>query len=180
MTDKRKMLLAGIALTAAAGAYLWLRTRKHPFLPVASQVDLDRYLGEWHEIARLPVRFEKGCYGTKAIYAKRNDSNIDVLNICHKGSLTGKLEIARGKAFVADPETNAKLKVQFFWPFSGDYWILEVGNNYEYALVGNPDRKSLWILSRTPQMEKGKVSQLLQKAESLGFKTLKMIFTKQN
>jgi len=173
------MILAAALIPAAAvGAYIWLNKRRNADLPVAPHVELDRYLGEWYEIARMPVRYEKGCYGTRAIYAKRDDGDIDVLNICHKGSPTGELEIAKGKACVVDTETNARLKVSFFWPFSGDYWILEVGPQYEYALVGTPDRSGMWILSRTPEMDKALSSKLIRRAEELGFNTFKLIFTR--
>jgi len=179
LSHNRNLLITTAAVSAVAiGAYVIYKKRRQPELPVAPDVDLDRYLGEWYEIARMPVRFEKGCYGTRAIYAKRNDGDIDVLNICHKGSPTGELDVATGKACVADKETHAKLKVTFFWPFSGDYWILEVGKDYEYALVGTPDRKGLWILSRTPDMDKAQASNLIKRAEELGFNTLKLIFTK--
>lgn len=179
-TNKRNLLIASAAVSATAiGAYLIFNKTKHPELPVAPYVDLDRYVGEWYEIARMPNSYEKGCHGVKAIYSKRDDGAIDVLNVCHKDSAMGESETAKGKAVVVDTETNAKLKVSFFWPFSGDYWILKVGDAYEYALVGTPDRKNLWILSRTPQLDKITTSELIRKAESLGFPTLRLKFTKQ-
>ncbi|MCU0352571.1 MAG: lipocalin family protein [Cytophagales bacterium] len=178
-TNNRISLITTAAVSAVAlGVYLAFGRKKHADLPVAPHVDLDRYLGEWYEIARMPVRYEKGCYSTKAIYAKRPDGRIDVLNVCNKDSATGELESVKGTARVADKMTNAKLKVTFFWPFSGDYWILEVGDNYEYALVGTPDRKSLWILSRTPALDKGRVNKLLRRAGELGFDVSRLIYTK--
>ena len=178
-TSNRISLITAAALSAVAvGAYLAFGRKKPADLPVAPHVDLDRYLGEWYEIARLPVRYEKGCHGTRAIYAKRPDGRIDVLNVCNKDSATGELESAKGTARVVDTTTNAKLKVSFFWPFSGDYWILEVGDNYDYALVGTPDRDALWILSRTPMLDKGRVDRLLRRAGELGFDVSRLIYTK--
>lgn len=178
--NNRNVIIASTLLSAAAlGAYALLHKPNHPELPVEPSVDLDRYLGEWYEIAHLPFKYEKGCYGVKAVYAKRDDGDIDVLNICHKDSLTGELDIVKGKACVVDTKTNAKLKVTFFWPFSGDYWILKVGKKYDYALVGTPDRDNLWILSRTPQLEEKQLQKLINHAQRVGFDTSKLIYTTQ-
>ena len=122
-------------------------------LQTVPKVDLNRYLGTWYEIATIPQRFQKGCTGVTATYSLRSDGKIDVLNQCYKDSLNGKYKSVHGKAWVTDTLTNAKLKVQFFWPFSGAYWIIELDSNYQYAVVGHPNRKYLWILCRTPKMD---------------------------
>ncbi|MEY4616923.1 MAG: hypothetical protein RJB66_1883 [Pseudomonadota bacterium] len=132
-----------------------------PLQPV-NQVDLERYLGRWYEIASLPQWFQRDCHGTTAEYSLGRGSKIKVVNECQKGSLSGPISRATGKAWVTD-SSNAKLKVQFFWPFSGDYWVIELGDRYEYAVVGNPNRKYLWVLSRTPQMDEGLYKELLDK-----------------
>ena len=121
-----------------------------PPLAVVPQVELGRYMGTWYEIASYPTWFQKGCAGSTATYALRPDGAVDVLNRCRKG---GELDSAHGTAWAPDPSVPAKLKVRFFWPFSGDYWIIELGPEYEYAVVGHPSREYLWILSRTPRME---------------------------
>jgi apolipoprotein D and lipocalin family protein len=147
-------------------------------LEVVGSVDLSRYVGRWYEIARLPNRFQKKCVDSvTAEYALRADGKIDVINSCRKAS--GEFTTAKGKAKVVDKKTNAKLKVTFFWPFYGDYWILDLGPNYEYAVVGNPDRNYLWILSRTPKMDEALYEQLLAKMAERGFKTDQMIKTVQ-
>ncbi len=174
---------AGLALGVIAGvaAVSVIRRRngeEHPPLPVARYVDLSRYAGDWYEIARMPAPFEKECYATKARYTLQEDGTVQVLNTCHKERVHGKLKKATAKAYVTDPASNAKLKVQFFWPFTGDYWILEVGDNYEYAVVGEPSRKFLWILSRAPHLEKHIMQSILDKAQSLGFRTEKLIHTR--
>ena len=148
-------------------------------LEVVSSVDLSRYVGRWYEIARLPNRFEKKCADSvTATYALRPDGKIEVVNRCRKSS--GEYTSAKGKAKIVDKRTNAKLKVTFFWPLYGDYWILDLGPNYEYAVVGDPSRDYLWILSRTPQIEETLYRQLLAKMAARGFKTELMIRTSQS
>ena len=145
-------------------------------LDVVPHVDLNRYVGQWYEIARLPNRFEKKCANSvTATYSLRTDGKIEVVNRCRKSS--GDYTTAKGKAKVVDKTTNAKLKVTFFWPFYGDYWILDLGENYEYAVVGAPNRKYLWILSRSPQMDETVYRQLLAKMAARGFNTEQMIKT---
>ena len=92
-------------------------------LEVVPFVDINRYLGTWYEIATIPARFQKNCVAVTATYGLRDDGKISVINKCREGTLDGKLKSIKGKAWVVDKKTNAKLKVQFFWPFSGDYWI---------------------------------------------------------
>lgn len=132
-------------------------------LQVVPSVDLQRYLGKWYEIARYPAPFEKNCVAVTAEYALRADGKISVINSCRKGTLDGPEKAAHGTAWVTDKTTNAKLRVRFFWPFSGAYWIIELGNNYEYAVVGHPKRKYLWILSRTPHMDDALYADILKK-----------------
>jgi apolipoprotein D and lipocalin family protein len=132
-----------------------------PPLETVKQVELNRYLGLWYEIGSLPQWFQRDCFGTTAEYSMRDDGKIKVINTCFKGSLEGRKSVAKGKAWSVDP-SNAKLKVQFFWPFRGDYWIIELGDNYEYAVVGAPNRKYLWILARTPRIDETLYNQLLE------------------
>ena len=145
---------------------------------VVPAVDLSRYVGQWYEIARLPNRFQKKCADSvTANYTLRSDGGIQVVNRCRKSS--GEFTTATGKATIVDKKTNAKLKVTFFWPFYGKYWILDLGPNYEYAVVGEPGRRYLWILSRTPQIDEALYQQLLAKMQSRGFDTTRMIRTAQ-
>lgn len=178
--DQQKKLVAAGAVAAVSAAVVYRQQTKKPPLEVASYVAIERYLGTWYEIARKPVSFEKNCYGTQAHYAMRKDGKtIDVVNTCYKKSLSGSEQVGLAKAWVVDPITNAKLKVQFQWPFRGDYWILEVGKHYDYALVGEPKRKNLWILSRAPTLSHRITAHLLQRARQQGFDTGDMIFTTQ-
>jgi apolipoprotein D and lipocalin family protein len=145
-------------------------------LEVVPFVELERYLGKWYEIARLPAKFQEGCSETTATYTLAKDGNISVLNDCKRN---GKVKQAKGKAKVVDKTTGAKLKVTFFWPFYGDYWIIKLGKNYDYAVVGTPNRKYLWILSRTPQMDDKLFSELTEFAKSKGFDVGNLIRTSQ-
>lgn len=134
-------------------------------------VDLDKYAGKWYEIASFPQRFQKNCYGTNATYTLSDKGFVVVENRCNKYSLTGKLSYIKGKAFVEKNSGNAKLKVQFFWPFKGKYWIIDLANDYSYAIVGHPNRRYLWILSRTPLMNEETYSQILARLSLNGFDT---------
>lgn len=145
---------------------------------VVQAVDLSKYVGQWYEIARLPNWFERSCAGgVTATYSMRPDGRIDVVNECL--SCSGKTLTVKGVAKVVDPITNAKLKVTFFAPFCGDYWILDLGRNYQYTVVGDPNRKYLWILSRTPRMDEDLYRCLLAKMAAQGFDTSRMIRTSQ-
>lgn len=148
-------------------------------LPTIQHVDIQKYMGKWYEIASFPQWYQKNCTGTVAEYTLMKNGKVKVVNSCHLNSLNGKLKTANGTAYVDDETTNAKLLVTFFWPFYGDYWILDLGKNYEYAIVGTPDRKSLWFLSRTPQISTKLLNQLKEKAKSLGFDISKLQMTAQ-
>lgn len=161
-----------------------------PFLflviPVFSQtlqtvdtVDLDRYTGIWYEIASFPQRFQKGCHGTTATYTRSDDNYIVVENRCFKDSLKGKESYIKGKAFIDSDTGNAKLKVQFFWPFKGKYWIIDLAKDYSYAVVGHPNRDYLWILSRTPQMNEEIYAEIVNRIKHKNFNVSKLKKTVQ-
>lgn len=144
-------------------------------LPTVEQVDLNRYLGTWYEIARYEHSFEEGCSNVNATYSLSDDGKIKVVNRCLK---KGKVDEAIGKAYAVD-ETNSKLKVSFFGPFYGNYWILVLDEAYTYAVIGDPSREYLWILSRTPKLDTIKLKSILQKLPSLGYDAKKLIWTTQ-
>jgi len=148
-------------------------------LEVVPYVDLGRYIGTWYEIATIPQRFQKDCVGVTATYTLRDDGAIAVLNKCRKKTLDGELKEANGKAWVVDKKTNAKLKVRFFWPFKGDYWIIELDPDYQYAVVGHPGRQYLWILCRTPQMDEFLYQDLLQRIANKGYDLVRIKRTLQ-
>lgn len=150
-----------------------------PMLRTVEHVELQRYLGTWYEIASFPHRFQRGCTATTATYAMRQDGQIDVLNRCRKGSLDGPEKEARGRARVVDRASNAKLQVSFFWPFWGDYWIVDLGADYEYAVVGHPSRDYLWILSRSPTMSRELYDSIVRRLEAQGYDTVRLHRTAQ-
>jgi apolipoprotein D and lipocalin family protein len=145
-----------------------------PELKTVEYVDVARYMGTWFEIAKFPQRFEKGLVGVTANYTLLPNGKVRVLNRGYKEDFNGKLKTAKGKAWVIDTATNAKLKVSFFWPFAGNYWILELGKDYEYVVVGDESRKYLWILSRTPQMDEAVYNELLKRVQDKGFDISKL------
>lgn len=180
MKPRRPVLVTAAATAAVAAAgFLFAKARRQAELPVVPHVEVKRYMGLWYEIARLPTRFEKDCEHVTAEYKLRPDGTVSVLNTCHKNDVNGPVETATGVARVVDAQTNAKLKVSFFWPFSGDYWILALDHSYRFALVGEPGRNNLWLLSRTPQMERAIRDQYIGKAHALGFPVENLIFTGQ-
>ncbi len=142
-----------------------------------ARVDLGRYVGTWYEIASFPQSFQRGCTATTATYTLRDDGQIDVVNRCRKGSPDGPEKVARGRARVVDPSSNAKLEVSFFRPFWGDYWIVDLGPDYEYAVVGHPGRDYLWILSRTPTMKSGVYDAIVQRLAVQGYETSRLVRT---
>lgn len=155
------------------------RTSREP-LDVVDSVDLQKYQGTWYEIARLPNRFEEGLKCVRATYKLQNDGKIQVINRGHKIAEPGKVKESTGVARVVDKDEPARLKVTFFWPFSGKYWIIDLAEDYRYALVGSPSRKYLWILSRSPEMDQKTYDSLLNQARSKGFDTTQMIRTLQD
>ena len=147
---------------------------------VVSTVDLNRYMGMWYEIARLPNYFERKLKCTSANYTLRDDGRITVLNKGYYLTDPQKSTSARGVAWIPDRNSPAKLKVQFFWPFSGDYWIMELDKEYRYVLVGDPSHKYLWILAREKEMDEQTYNMLLSKAVENGYDVKSIIRVEQN
>jgi apolipoprotein D and lipocalin family protein len=136
-------------------------------LPTVVSVDLARYMGEWYEIALLPNSFQSMCVAdTQASYRLDGDV-VRVRNRCRKAG--GGIEEANGIAKVVEGSHNAKLRVSFFRPFYGDYWILALDPDYRWVLIGEPSRKYGWVLSRTPTLDDASLQIALDRAASLGF-----------
>ena len=149
--------------------------------PVARPVggfDLNRYLGVWHEVARLDHSFERGLVKVTAEYSLRADGGVKVLN---KGfdPKKNKWREAEGRAYFTGDSATGSLKVSFFRPFYGGYYIIELDKeNYQYALVAGPGRSYLWLLARTAEPPAAVTAMLIEKAEALGFDTGKLIYPK--
>ena len=152
---------------------------KESDLAVVDKLDLKQYAGKWYEIARMPFRFEKNLKCVSATYTIKPDGDVEVWN---QGidEQTGEKSEVKGIAKVPNPKEPAKLKVSFFRPFYGKYWILDLGENYEYALVGHPNREYLWILAREKSMAQEKIDQLLELAKGKGFDISLLEFVKQD
>lgn len=144
-------------------------------LQTVSTLDLQQYKGTWYEIARYENHFEKGCVGATADYALNSD-HVAVTNSCYdaQGTMTAQ---AQGKAYAVENSQNTKLRVTFFWPFYGDYWVLMLGDDYRYSVVGDPSRKYLWILSRTASLSDLDRQMILSKLATFGYSSEKLYWT---
>lgn len=142
-----------------------------PVLTTVSSVDLNRYLGTWYELASYPQFFERGCTNVKATYTLK-EGYVEVYNESLKD---GKPNNIKGKAFVVPNTGNSKLKVHFFWPFKGNYWIIDLAPDYSWAIVSDPKLKTLWILSRNKTLDAALYNSLLEKLVIKGFERNKII-----
>lgn len=147
-------------------------------------VDVTKYLGTWYEIAKYPNKFQKDCGATRATYGLTKHGNLSVLNECEDLTKGGKIKVAKGVAFIADKNSNSKLKVGFapifkhLGLFTGDYWILKLDENYQHVLVGNPSFEYLWVLSRTIELPEETLFDLISYAEEIGFDSSRIELTK--
>lgn len=166
--------MAATVLCAAAATTLATQSDQSPVRPVEN-LDLGRYLGRWYEIARFPNRFQERCTGNvTATYSRRDDGRIDVRNACTTAE--GTIE-SRGVARLADRSgPTSTLEVRFapailslFPAVWGDYWVLDIAPDYGTAVVGSPDRRYLWLLSRTPLVDQATYARMVAAARSQGF-----------
>lgn len=169
------MRLRFVALVLLLGA---CTTEPGPATPrTAGSVDLQRYAGTWYEIARFPTVFQDSsrvrCEGVTATYALRPDGRVDVVNRCRNILDGGREKVAKGIAYSASPG-NDRLRVSFFWPFYGDYWVIGLDPAYRWAVVGAPDRDYLWILSRDAQMAPADYAAAVAIAQREGFDTRRL------
>jgi apolipoprotein D and lipocalin family protein len=163
------IVLAGCSSTPRDG---------RPPVQTVTQVDLQRYQGRWYEIASFPMFFQRKCIGdTTADYALRDDGRVGVLNRCKTES---DFIQAEGKASVVEGSGNAKLRVSFFWPFHGDYWIIGLDPEYRWAVIGDPDRRYLWLLARTSALDPDKIEAALSTARAQGYDLAPLRYTKQS
>lgn len=171
------MLAAGLLLGGCAAVF-----SKHPVGNVAvpqpaKPVVLNSYLGRWYEVARYEQGFQKDCDGVTADYALRDDGKLSVINTCRKPD--GQIKRAEGKAKVVDTATGAKLKVSFFGPFYGDYWVLDHADDYSWSIVGEGSGRYLWLLSREANPGQAKIDMLIARAKALGYDTSMLRMTRQ-
>lgn len=166
----RNALLAGMAAALSACAALSSMQVGNRNVPQpAKTVDIDRYLGRWYELYRYDAPFQKNCEAVSADYSRNADGSIRVFNICRKGSTDGPVKTATGRAKIVDAESGAKLKVSFFGPFYGDYWVLDHDHDYQWSIVGEPSGRYLWVLSREADPSDGRKAMLRRRVEELGY-----------
>ena len=171
------LVLAGTALSGCATLFSSHPVGNQAVPQPAKAVELSRYLGRWYEVARYEQGFQKDCDGVTADYALRDDGGISVINTCRKPD--GKIKQAKGKAKVVDTATGAKLKVSFFGPFYGDYWVLDHADDYSWSIVGEGSGKYLWLLTREAQPGQAKIDMLIARAKAMGYDTTMLRMTKQ-
>ncbi|NSW95835.1 MAG: lipocalin family protein [Bacteroidales bacterium] len=159
-----KKLIISVAIMTLFG-----NLRAQNTFPVVPDIDLKRYAGTWYEIARKPFVFESKLKCITATYTLRDDGKINVLNRGRYISNPSKISTAEAVAWAPDKSQPAKLKVRFFWPFSGDYWVMELDKDYRYAMVGDPSLKYLWILSRDKKLDGAVFEMLKSKAVKYGY-----------
>ena len=175
------LLLAALCGTAALSA---CGTTPSDAPPSVARVDLQRYAGTWYEIAKIPNRFQDHCAGnTTAVYQLRDDGRIGVVNSC--ADKDGRRDNAAGVARVVDPKTNAKLEVSFVslfgWQlFWGAYWVVELAPDYSHVIVGHPERRYGWILSRTPTLPQPTLEYLMRRLTELGYSPAAFEATRQD
>jgi apolipoprotein D and lipocalin family protein len=139
-------------------------------------VDISRYAGEWHEIESFPNKFQRGCAATRAVYTPRADGKIRVQNFCRRNGSDSSID---GTARVVPGSNGARLKVRFFWPFEGDYWILDLDKDYNWAAVGTPDRRYLWILARRSTLDPDTLQDIRGRLTDQGFEVSRLVPTPQ-
>lgn len=172
-----KALLVVTWLTVAACAPMPVGNPRTP--EPAKAVDFERYKGRWYELARYENRFERGCEGVTAEYARRADGLISVVNTCREGAPDGAARIATGRAKPAGDARAAKLKVSFFGPFFSDYWVLDRADDYSWSIVGEGSGRYLWILTREPVPAPAVRNALVRRASELGYDVRMLRFTRQ-
>lgn len=164
-------LLAALAVTACAGQPVYRQTAT--LLTVAS-IDRAQYLGRWYEQARLPNRFEEGCLAAAAEYGERPDGLISVRNTCV--DVTGRTQVANGRARPAGEPGEGKLKVSFFGPFWADYWVLERAQDYSWSIVGEPSGRYLWLLTRAERITPEQRAEFERRISALGYRPTDLIW----
>lgn len=178
LDNKKGTLMLKNLIIAIAFIFFIGCSNKYPPLETVKNVDLQKYKGTWYEIARFDHFFEKGCKNVTATYEIKDDGDLRVINRCTKID-DNETKEATGVAYATDI-SNSKLKVSFFRPFYGDYWILDLASDYSYVLVGSPSRELLWILAREKTISEKTKKNILVKLPKLKFDKNKFIWTIQD
>jgi len=169
-----KLLILTLALLSTSSLAFQASNLPNSDLPVVQNLDLAKYGGVWYEIAVFPYFFERNCFCTFANYTlEAADGYVKVVNTCNRGSASSKAVTATGKAFAVDAlngtVTTGRLSVEFFPGAKAPYYVVDLDENYQYALVGSPNRQYCWILSRSTTISDDLYGKLVEKAKSLEF-----------
>ena len=161
-----KVILFAI-VSSILTACSWRSMEQQP-LQTVPYLDINHFLGQWYEIASIPIFFQAHCVCTRS-YFERKDDHFEATNICRDSSPHGEIDEANAEAWIAPGSHNAKFEVQFIWPLKNDYWIIYLDQDYRHAIAATPDRKYLWILSRSPHVTEAQYQLLVEKASERGF-----------
>ncbi len=142
-------------------------------------LEIHRFTGTWYELARYDHFFERGCEGVTATYTLDSRGELRIISQCLKGGLNGRRKEVEVKAWAPDAKEPGKLKVQFLWPFTSDYWFLEIDPDYRWALVGDATKGTCWIWSRTPKVDEAEYALLLEKLKGRGYDLRKLLRVQQ-
>lgn len=168
-------LLACLALLTSCSTAM-----KQPPVKTVAHVDLNRYMGDWYVFAHIPYSLEKGKVGTLDRYAMRPDGKMDNIFLFRRKTLDAPLEQWKGVAWVHDKETNAEWRVQFIWPLRAKYLITDLDPEYQWSVIGYPNRKLAWVLSRKPTLDEATYQGILKRLEAQGFDPGKLVKVPQN
>ncbi len=176
----RPSLVALLGAATVVSVLVACATSRQAPLKTVNSVDLSRYAGKWYEIASYPMWFQRRCVGgTTAEYTSKADGSIGVVNTCYDKN--GKPIRVEGSATVVPDSGNSKLKVRFFGPFTGDYWVIALDQkDYSWALVGHPSRKYLWVLSRSKELPSATYDQIVAEAVAQGYDAKQLRRTDQS
>lgn len=151
-----------------------MSSSKIPPLKTVPQVDLKRYMGDWYVYAHIPYSLERGKVGTMDRYAMREDGRMDNIFLFRQGSLKAPLKQWNGVAWVHDKNTNAEWRVQFIWPLRVPYLIIDLDKDYQWSVIGYPNRKLAWVLSRKPEMDAATYQGILERMRAQGYDTARL------
>ena len=162
--------------------YLWILINPNFFalgkeLEVVPHLNLEQFQGTWYEIAHNPWFVEKHCFSMIAHYKLLSKGTINITNVCRKNGFDGEISKITGTGLIVEEETQAKWKIQFIWPFTLNYWVIDLETNYQYAVIGEPDKENIWILSREPYLDQKVLSQIIRNTENKGYDLSKLILT---
>ncbi|MGN6525038.1 MAG: lipocalin family protein [Burkholderiaceae bacterium] len=177
LAQTRSNRIAVAALSACGIGLAACSTTPTAPLPTVESVDLERFAGDWYEIARLPNRFQSACVSDTVARYRVVGDDVSVRNRCRRAD--GSVDSIEGSAKIVPGSAGAKLEVTFFWPFRGDYWILALDPSYRIALIGEPRRRYAWVLSRSRVIDRQTLDALLERAQALGFDRAAFVPTPQ-